>query len=177
MLPPDYFSPKNGEGHTTRQNIRNPATTTTASVAPTTRGRGRCDGRRVNSLPLEHPPGRHGCGSVPPSNSFSSVDSREGEGPCMHFRVRAPRCPASPPRPAAKLQDRDWWASRKAREQHCRTLQTAPPPRPAATPNLREWDCRTLPDAPPPRPAATRIQREWNCRTLQHAPPPRPAAA
>eukprot|EP00661_Eupelagonemidae_sp_cell13_P023687 gene23687-biopygen17845 len=66
MLPPDYFSPKNGEGHTTRQNIRNPATTTTASVAPTTRGRGRCDGRRVNSLPLEHPPGRHGCGSVPP---------------------------------------------------------------------------------------------------------------
>eukprot|EP00661_Eupelagonemidae_sp_cell13_P009327 gene9327-biopygen13759 len=31
----------------------------------------------------------------PPSNSFSSVDSREGEGPCMHFRVRDPQCACS----------------------------------------------------------------------------------
>eukprot|EP00661_Eupelagonemidae_sp_cell13_P011058 gene11058-biopygen288 len=34
------LSPKNGEGHTTRQNIRNPATTTTASVPPTHAGAG-----------------------------------------------------------------------------------------------------------------------------------------
>eukprot|EP00661_Eupelagonemidae_sp_cell13_P014706 gene14706-biopygen2101 len=42
----------------------------------------------------------------PPSNSFSSVDSREGEGPCMHFRVRDPPCACSERlRPAKKMRD------------------------------------------------------------------------